>query len=68
MPTPVSDPLLAAARRARLDGWHEWEVPEVVMAVARNLEIRCPPNIARSVAAEAFAREDEGQDLGTSGQ
>jgi len=45
--------LLATARRARRDGWLEWELPEVVKAEARRLEIRCPPHVVRAVVAHA---------------
>ncbi len=52
-PAAETDPLLAAAKRARLDGWADWELPEVVMAVARNRKIPCPPYVARAITAQA---------------
>lgn len=45
--------LIAAARRAHLDGWHHWEIPGQVVAAARHLGIECSEAQAQRIASAA---------------
>ncbi len=46
--------LLDAAQDARLDGWHRWELPEMIYARARALDVPCWPALTDSLRDEAW--------------
>ncbi len=51
------DQLLAAALRARLEGWHRHELPEVIFAQARRLGVVCRSDTARRIVVEVCGGE-----------
>ena len=59
MEPDARDQLLAAARDALLDGWHAWELAEVVSATARSkgLEVSAP-EVAEIVKATLEGKEN----------
>jgi len=50
--------LLDAAEAARLEGWLSWELPEIVFAAARRLDVPLSLAQARAIAAEVLPDHD----------
>ncbi len=51
------EPLKEAAASARFEGWHRWELPEIVRAKARQLGLKVSrPEVAEIVTAVCRTR------------
>ncbi len=53
---PEERHLLAVAQRALADGWHSWELAEVVLAEARKLGMLVPATALDRITRAATAR------------